>query len=178
MAWNRFIQAGATEWMLMAMRLMGRSWESEHALLHCWGSPEMEMNAEHHCKPLSSFPLPCGSYSLQPLYWSWLLSVCFLTSGPLSTSLHSIFVWCFSLSTFVSSWSLLFHQFSSCTTKDSVWISPVITTPDTYKRPKMEIVPSAELKSEFYLFFNLYPFQRLYLPMSINTSFCHIFSIH
>ena len=44
---------------------------------------------------LSSFPLPCGSYRLQPLYWSWLLLVCFLTSGPLSTSLHSIFVWYF-----------------------------------------------------------------------------------
>lgn len=37
---------------------------------------------------------------------------------------------------------------------------------------------SAELRCEFYLFFNFYPFQRLYLPMSINTSFCHIFRIH
>lgn len=149
---NRLIQAGATEWMLMAMRLMGSSWESEHALLHCWGSPEMEMNAEHHCKPLSSFPLPCGSYRLQPLYWSWLLLVCFLTSGPLSTSLHSIFVWYFSLSTSVSSWSLLFHQFSSLTTKDSVWILQVITTPGSFKRPKMEIVLLQSLDVNFIYF--------------------------
>ena len=149
---NRLIQAGATEWMLMAMRLMVSSWESEHALLHCWGSPEMEMNAEHHCKPLSSFPLPCGSYRLQPLYWSWLLLVCFLTSGPLSTSLHSIFVWYFSLSTSVSSWSLLFHQFSSLTTKDSVWILQVITTPGSYKRPKMEIVLLQSLDVNFIYF--------------------------